>query len=141
MSNFPPKDSPLCWWGPKPPPLDPPLLNRGPGTKGQWEEHIAHKSSFGVNFLNQWADDAWWTHFFDEYIWPKVVERLMENLDLEEVSAEDWAGAKTYSIERGTRVRDFDTEITKCVEIMKMELVAGGGATRWWKTEGCWRCR
>jgi hypothetical protein len=144
MSNrveFPPDNSPLSWWGPKEPPLDPPLLNRGPGTKEEWEREIAYKSSFAVNFLNQWACDVWWTNFFDEKIYPKVIEKLIENCDLEDVSAEDWAGDKTYSIERGTRVRDFDEEVTRCVVDMKMKLVADGGAVIWWKSEGYWRCR
>jgi hypothetical protein len=144
MSNrveFPPKDSPLCWWEPKPPPLDPPLLNRGPGTKVQWEGEIACKSSFGVKFLNQWAYDVWWTNFFDKKIWPKVIEKLIEYRDLEEVSPEDCPGDKTYSIKRGIRVRDFDVEVTKCVKDVKMKLVVDRGAAIWRKSEGCWRCR
>jgi hypothetical protein len=125
----PPRNSPLSWWwGLNPPLLDTPLLNRGPGTKEEWAEEIACKSSFGVDFQNKWGKNEVWTQFFKEKVYPRVVEKLIEKIDLEEVSAGDWVRGKMYSIERDTRVKDFDEDVTWWVKDVKKELWSEGAA-------------
>jgi hypothetical protein len=69
-----------------------------------------------------------WTQFFKEKVYPRVVEKLIEKIDLKEVSAGDWVGDKTYSIERDTRVKDFDDDVTWWVKDVKRELWSEGAA-------------